>query len=83
MISEEQLMAIEARCAAATPGPWESWIEGRDHLAGCHFIRTGREDIYLTGATLADQDFIAAARQDVPMLLALIQELKAGQAQKN
>jgi ABC-type nitrate/sulfonate/bicarbonate transport system substrate-binding protein len=52
----------------------ETWVEGRDHESGDHFISTGGEDIYLTGATLADQDFIAAARQDIPALIAAIRE---------
>lgn len=73
-ISAELLDEIERRCAAATPGPWKSYVEGRDHTAGDSFIMTGGEDIYLTGATLADQDFIAHARQDIP---ALIQEIRA------
>jgi hypothetical protein len=73
-ISAELLDEIERRCAAATPGPWKSYVEGRDHTAGDSFIMTGGEDIYLTGATLADQDFIAHARQDLP---ALIQEIRA------
>jgi hypothetical protein len=76
MITDEELKQISARCDAATPGPWKSWVEGRDHESGDHFISTGGEDIYLTGATLADQDFIAAARQDIPALIKAIRELK-------
>jgi hypothetical protein len=38
---------------------------------------TSGEDIELLGATEADQDFIARARQDVPLLLAEIDRLKA------
>jgi hypothetical protein len=33
-------------------------------------------DIYITGGTNADQDFIANARQDIPKLLSEIQRLK-------
>lgn len=78
---DEELDEIEARCAAATPGPWTSWVEGRDHSAGSSFIRTGDlsdsgEDIELSGATVADQDFIAQARQDVPRLLAEVRRLR-------
>jgi hypothetical protein len=73
-ISTETLDEMEKRCGDATPGPWESFIEDRDMTSGSSFIRTGRDDIYLTGATPADQDFIAHARQDV---LALIQEVRA------
>ena len=34
------------------------------------------EDIELTGATDADQDFIAAARQDVPRLVVEVRALQ-------
>jgi hypothetical protein len=70
-MSDEELNAISARCEAATSAPWESFIEGRDHLGGNDFIRTGglddnSPDIELNGASKADQDFIAHARQDIP-----------------
>ena len=55
-ISDYELDEIESRCSAATPGPWKSFIEGRDHTSGSSFIITGTEksrgrDIELTGAT--------------------------------
>ncbi|HKD42764.1 MAG TPA: hypothetical protein VKB87_20920, partial [Myxococcaceae bacterium] len=80
LMTEEELKAIKARCEAASPGPWKSYIEGRDHTSGSDFIMTGEgarrgNDIELTGATKADQDFIAHARQDVPKLLAEIERL--------
>lgn len=73
-ISSERLEEIERRCLAATAGPWKSWWEGRNHSGGDSVITTAGEDIYLHGATQADQDFIASARQDVP---ALIEEIRA------
>ena len=72
-LSPIQLDEIEKRCVAATPGPWISLVEGRDFDSGTSFIQTTGEDIYLAGATIADQDFIAHARQDI---LALIQEIR-------
>jgi hypothetical protein len=80
-MDDEQLKEIEKRCNAATLGPWISYIEGRDHDSGSNFIMTGTkenrgEDIELTGATIADQDFIAHARQDIPQLLEEIRLLK-------
>jgi hypothetical protein len=69
--------AIRQRCIMATPGPWKSYVEGRDHDSGSSFIMTSGEDIELIGASVADQDFIAHARQDIPQLLAEIQRLKA------
>jgi hypothetical protein len=71
------LSEIEGRCNLATPGPWKSYVEGRDHAAGDNFIMTGGDDIYLHGASVADQDFIASARQDVPMLVGEIRRLQS------
>jgi len=64
---------IEARANEATPGPWISFVEGRDFTSGSSFIQTAGDDIELRGASVADQDFIANARQDV---LLLIQEVR-------
>jgi hypothetical protein len=80
-LTVEELAAIKARCEAATPGPWKPCIEGRDHLSGSSFIMTGEGaarggDIELTGATEADYDFIAHARQDIPRLLEEVEGLR-------
>ena len=80
-ITIEELDLISAREAAATQGPWRSYVEGRDHDSGSDFIMTGEgdsrgPDIELSGASVADQDFIAAARQDVPLLVAEVRRLK-------
>ncbi|BAN46026.1 hypothetical protein [Metapseudomonas resinovorans] len=80
-ITDRELEEIGARCNSATPGPWVSFIEGRDYSGGSNFIMTGSkgnrgEDIELTGATSSDQDFIAHARQDVPKLIDEIKRLK-------
>jgi hypothetical protein len=72
----DQLRQIVARYTAATPEPWQSFVEGRDHSSGDSFVRTSGEDIYLSGATVADQDFIAAARQDIPALAMEIARLR-------
>jgi len=66
---------IEKRAMRATPGPWSSFIEGRDHTSGSSFIRTAGEDIELAGATVDDQDFIAHARTDIPTLVAEVRRL--------
>lgn len=81
-LDDKEIEAIKSRCNAASPGPWTSYIEGRDHSSGSSFIMTGEgesrgEDIGLSGATPADQDFIASARQDIPALLKEIERLKA------
>jgi len=75
-LSDLGLDAIQRRCDATTPGPWSSFVEGRDHTSGDSFIQTGGEDFYLTGGTIADQDFIAAARQDIPKLIEEIRLLR-------
>ncbi|MER8409597.1 MULTISPECIES: hypothetical protein [unclassified Mesorhizobium] len=80
-LSELELQEMEARVAAAQTGPWKSWVEGRDFSGGSNFIQTGQgpdrgEDIEMTGATIADQDFIAAARQDIPRLIAEVRRLR-------
>ena len=80
-LTDEELAAIKARYEAATPGPWQPYIEGRDHVSGSCFIRTGEgaargDDMELTGATEADYDFIAHARQDMPRLLEEVEGLR-------
>jgi hypothetical protein len=75
-VSLTELREILRRCEAATGGPWQSFIEGRDHDSGSNFIRTSGEDIDLSYVSEADQDFIAAARQDVPRLVAEIARLR-------
>jgi hypothetical protein len=87
-LADLNLKAIEIRCKNAQKGNWFSCIEGRDMTSGSSMIMTGvdsldniwdakrGEDIYLTDATLADMDFIANARQDVPRLLNEIHRLR-------
>ncbi len=81
-MDNERLEAIEQRCKGARKSPWVSYVEGRDHTSGSNFIMTGEgvdrgEDIELTGVTIADQDFIAHARQDIPELLGEIYRLRS------
>ena len=81
MLSDDDLAAILARCDAAAPGPWRASTEGRDHLAGSAFVATGPEDargpdLEISGATAADYDFIAHARQDVARLVSEVRRLR-------
>ncbi len=81
IISDIELKEIEDRCSKATSLPWRSFVEGRDHTGGSSFIMTGTQsargpDIELFGASVDDQDFIAASRQDVPRLLAEVKRLR-------
>lgn len=79
-LTSDYLMEVQKRVEAATPGPWTSFIEGRDHLGGDSIIRMSMDDsiddLYLNGASIADQDFIAHAREDIPLLLGEIERLK-------
>jgi len=75
-ISDDEIDEIKRRCTEATRGPWRSYVEGREEMSGSDFIMTAGEDIYLSGATVADQDFIAHARQDIPRLVAEIERLR-------
>lgn len=80
MITEKELNEIEQRCLNTQPGPWKAYIEGRNHECGTNFIMTGEGskrgvDIEMYGATLADYDFIANAKQDIPRLIKEIRAL--------
>lgn len=75
-LSEAELAAMKARCEAAGAGPWTSRVKGRDTDRGS-YIETPGEEIFLAGASDADQDFIAAARRDVPLLIAEIERLRS------
>jgi S-adenosylmethionine synthetase len=86
---DAEIVEIKQRLAAATGGNWYAIIEGRDQTGGSSFIMTNvehdndvrnpnrSEDFEISGATDADMDFIAHARQDIPMLLAEIERLKS------
>jgi hypothetical protein len=79
-LSKTVLDEIRKRCEAATKEPWISFVEGRDHTSGDSVIKRGdngqEEDLYITGGTVEDQDFIANARQDIPLLLDEIERLR-------
>lgn len=72
----------EATAKAASPGPWFSWIEGRDGRGGDSFIGTeGEADLYVSVGKgyhpkwEADQDFIA--RHDPARVLAEVEAKRA------
>jgi hypothetical protein len=80
MLTKKELNKIEERCIKTQRGPWKSYIEGRDHTSGSDFIMTGEgenrdEDLEIFGATTEDYDFIASAKQDVPLLINEIKRL--------
>lgn len=86
-MTDDELAAIEARCEAATPGPWRhsggyGYILG-DFGTSYKVAQLGgtvanpgmiaRDDSYLK----ADTAFIANARTDVPALIAEVKRLRA------
>jgi hypothetical protein len=80
LVTPAYIRELRAMLDTLTPGPWVSYVEGRDHESGSNFIMTGAagargEDIELIGATPADQDFVARARQEMPLLLDEIERL--------
>lgn len=84
-ITDEEIERLRKLAEAASPPPWRSMIEGRDHHAGDNFIMIGREDdrdedLYLNcdsgPASVADHDFIAAARNFIVSLLDEIDRLR-------
>lgn len=90
-MTEIDVEGIKARADAATPGPWEAFgkavaapiADGRCNCAGgipessyVHEPHCGLEPLILD-VSLADAEFIAHARQDVPALLDRIAELEA------
>jgi len=82
-LMEEELKGIEARCNAATPGPWTNELR---YIAG--HIPGGRpngeiimEARYWSGSENAglperNSAFVAAARTDVPRLLTELRRLR-------
>jgi hypothetical protein len=84
-ITDAELDAMQQRADAASKGPWQSFIEGRNNECGDSFIRVGgfeddEEDMYVSRdrkrTSDADLDFIAAARQDVPRLIVEVRRLR-------
>ncbi len=84
-ITDTELEAMAERVDAASNAPWQSFVEGRDHMGGDNFIRIGgldddKADMYVSRDTVpasnADLDFIASARQDLPRLIAEVKRLR-------
>lgn len=84
-MTDDELSQIEARANAATPGPWRE-IRRDDPSCAAEYVIAGADDIsvactscngeYCTGMTDADCAFIAAARTDVPALVAEVRRLR-------
>ena len=69
LLDKDRVAAIAARATDATRGPWKPMLEGRDHTSGSSCILTAISGIDLDGASDADIEFMAHAREDVPYLI--------------
>lgn len=86
-LSDAQLAAIRERAEAATPEPWAvEWYDGyiTGHVTSPHHDYCGnlvqRRDSVTAEPSMTAKDaaFIAAARTDIPALLAEVTRLRAG-----
>ena len=90
-MDERLLDDLERLERAATPAPWISSVEGRDHDAGDGVLRAADDarqrdpDVYVSirvsggewhPVAIADQDFIAAARNALPALIEEVRRLR-------
>ena len=76
MISNQELKDIKNRLENTSKGTWQAFVEDRDFESGSSFIKTEGDDIELIGATEADYDFIAHAKEDISKLLDEIERLR-------
>lgn len=86
MLTQEQIQEIKARHEATTPGAWVD-REPRETTGFGHTVfslRTCQHILSMHGKNkqekLANAEFIAHAHQDIPALLAHIEELEARQS---
>lgn len=80
---EVDLAELEARCKAATPGPWRVLS---DPEVACSWLNASAEDDQAAIAlfdyrppemNLANAQFAAQVREDVPRLIAEVRQLRA------
>ena len=73
MADRLDLDAIKARANGATPGWWQEI----DDLDGGWQVHSGKgEEITGSGLPIADAEFIAHAREDVPALVAIVERVR-------
>lgn len=72
----DRLNEIQARLDAATPGPWVHNPRNGIHKPNGHCVATTHSGTSYDDDRLYDAAFIAAARDDIPFLLMLVDMLK-------
>jgi hypothetical protein len=93
-MTAEEIARLQALCAAATPGPWDHAPPGGCVVASAQYqheqvalacgaaaMRDERMDTY--EVQRANAEFIAAARDALPILLAEVVRLRAEVAERN
>jgi hypothetical protein len=83
MLTDQELQEMEARANAATEGPWDVWMQfnvlnknGRGvAAAGGYQTNVNQEKEFK--ANLSNAAFIAAARTDLPRVIAELREARA------
>ena len=71
----DRLEEIRQRAEAATPGPWKTVTH--EEYSTVDVDEQGGENIAMVGSAIADADFIANAREDIPHLLSEVDRLNA------
>ena len=77
-MTEEQLREIEAREAAATPGPWRRGV-GNTAMRVCSAY-PAKSYFICEGTNADDLEFAAHSREDIPELVAEVRRLREGLA---
>lgn len=80
-MTKDELDALEALASAATPGPWESsgvsiWGKNSVWVGELNFALSRQESL-ATPRVSNDANFITAARESVPRLIARVRDLEA------
>jgi hypothetical protein len=77
-LTEDDLKAIEKRANAASPGPWEAKRFGPCNCGECpEHVNVFAGSHQWPNINPPEAEFIAAAREDVPALIAEIRRLRA------
>ena len=77
MLTTEQIAAIRERCERATPGPWKCGIYGSVSTASGIVILNTRRGTRRGNNNDEDAIFVAHAREDIPILLDILDAANA------